>query len=460
MVWNELPKVVLVEFPGATFQLTGLAPGVYPITPQRRTWFLDAGRKHPCLAVTRKQLPLLPAFAMTAHQAQGQTLKAGVIADLNYTAISGAMTAYIAMTRVQNRKDLLILRAFNAELFQQGDQSFRKLLLQHWRSHDVDWDAIVRRCIQTRVCCECRAERPKLAFTAGQWKRTDAAVCKECVQTYRERGTLYRCCRCQRWQAAEAFPGKPVNFHLWQTTCLMCKEKRQCGTCDQWFDESAYTKHGWCSKRDRVCAGCRAQLKFPHIGLRSRRRLHRRVEKTRQERRKRVLEAVRQEIDARRRRRRCVCSCCGAEIEAGTQGQPAKHGGAICSTKDVPACVACTRLQQGGTLAACTYHCPVCSEPVTSNVREGRVDNRHACGHRFQVSNGQVVAAAPARTQEYSYECPQCGRAVHSDIRDGRIDNRRRLWTQIYGHGRYRGQGRRSGPTKICLQVSGLPHKG
>ena len=126
---------------------------MYPITPQRRTWFLDEGRKHPCLAVTRKQLPLLPAFAMTAHQAQGQTLETGVIADLNYKAISGALTAYIAMTRVRHRKDLLILRAFEAELFQQGDQSFRKLLLRHWRSHDVDWDTIVKRYIQTRVCC-------------------------------------------------------------------------------------------------------------------------------------------------------------------------------------------------------------------------------------------------------------------------------------------------------------------
>ena len=137
VVWNELPKAVLVEFPGATFQLPGRAKGVYPITPQRRTWFLDEGRKHPCLAVMRKQLPLLPAFAMTAHQAQGQTLETGVIADL-YKAISGALTAYIAMTRVRHRKDLLILRAFEAELFQQGDQSFRKLLLRHWRSHDVD----------------------------------------------------------------------------------------------------------------------------------------------------------------------------------------------------------------------------------------------------------------------------------------------------------------------------------
>ena len=38
--------------------------------------------KKPMLKVTRKQLPLLPAFAMTAHQAQGQTVEEGVIADL------------------------------------------------------------------------------------------------------------------------------------------------------------------------------------------------------------------------------------------------------------------------------------------------------------------------------------------------------------------------------------------
>ena len=167
VVWNQLPKVVYVKFPEAQWQIPGLALGVYPVTPQRRTWFLDAGRKQPCLAVTRTQLPLLPAFAMTAHQAQGQTIEEGVIADLRYKAISGAMTAYIAMTRVKSRADLLILRPFDAELFQQGDGSFRSLLLQHWRRHDVDWEGIVQQYVRTRTCCECRTERPKMALRRG-----------------------------------------------------------------------------------------------------------------------------------------------------------------------------------------------------------------------------------------------------------------------------------------------------
>ncbi len=50
--------------------------GLYPIKPKRGAWFLDKGRKHPVLKISRQQLPLAPAFAMTAHAAQGQTLPA------------------------------------------------------------------------------------------------------------------------------------------------------------------------------------------------------------------------------------------------------------------------------------------------------------------------------------------------------------------------------------------------
>ena len=53
--------------------------GVYPIKPKRGAWFLDEGRKHTVLKISRQQLPLAPAFAMTAHAAQGQTLPAAII---------------------------------------------------------------------------------------------------------------------------------------------------------------------------------------------------------------------------------------------------------------------------------------------------------------------------------------------------------------------------------------------
>ena len=56
-------------------------PGLYPITPITREWYLDRGKLHPQLRIQRKQLPLMPAFAMTAHSAQGQTFSKGAIVD-------------------------------------------------------------------------------------------------------------------------------------------------------------------------------------------------------------------------------------------------------------------------------------------------------------------------------------------------------------------------------------------
>ena len=71
-----LEHVPLCDIPGA------LGPGIYPIFQTERTWKLDGYRgKKAVLAIKRKQIPLAPALACTAHSAQGQTLEA-VIADL------------------------------------------------------------------------------------------------------------------------------------------------------------------------------------------------------------------------------------------------------------------------------------------------------------------------------------------------------------------------------------------
>ena len=82
-VWNQMPEVACVHFPRGQWHFKGLKPGVYPITPWSKTWHLDRKRKakQEMVKVTRRQLPFLPAFAMTAHQTQGQTLEEGVIAD-------------------------------------------------------------------------------------------------------------------------------------------------------------------------------------------------------------------------------------------------------------------------------------------------------------------------------------------------------------------------------------------
>ena len=428
-VWNQLPQVVYVRFPGATWQLTGLEIGVYPIVPQRKPWFLDSKRKHPCLKISRIQLPLLPAFAITAHQAQGQTIEEGVIADLSYGTVSNALTAYIAITRVKSREDLLILRPFEAAAFQQGDTSFRNLLLQHWQRHDLDWGRIVQRYVRTKTCSECHAERLKAAFTAGQWKQLDGtAVCRECTKTYRERGTPYRCRRCQRWQAAEAFPGPMANFLVWRATCLMCIDKRQCGTCQQWCDQTLFTTNGWEKKRDRVCAVCRQHLRYKVIVQKARQRLRRRAAtvhaKERSERRQRILSEVRVEIQRRAAQgRSSSCVSCGVEIPLRNEMPDSKQ------------CRACRHQFEGpydpSQRYAFAYDCPRCRALVKSNTGDGCIDNRHNCGHQFKVQNGRVLRASASTTSKHEYECPQCKAKVESDTRDGCIDNRRNCGHQF-----------------------------
>ena len=85
-VWegnSQRPSIVYVKFKGAEWQLEGVEePGVYPIVPRTGEWWLDRGRKVTVLKVKRTQLPLTPAYAMTAHSSQGKTLQA-VLLDLN-----------------------------------------------------------------------------------------------------------------------------------------------------------------------------------------------------------------------------------------------------------------------------------------------------------------------------------------------------------------------------------------
>ena len=73
---SPMSKVLFVKFANVA------EPGVYPIVPRSSPWYLDAKRPHPVLNIVRKQLPLAPAFAITAHASQGQTLTR-TIADLH-----------------------------------------------------------------------------------------------------------------------------------------------------------------------------------------------------------------------------------------------------------------------------------------------------------------------------------------------------------------------------------------
>ena len=76
---------------------------MYPIVPVTKEWYLDKGRPHPQLKIHRRQLPLSPAFGMTAHSSQGQTFSNGAIVDLCIGGSISTMSNYVALTRVEHR---------------------------------------------------------------------------------------------------------------------------------------------------------------------------------------------------------------------------------------------------------------------------------------------------------------------------------------------------------------------
>ena len=127
-ILQKLPKVVFVKFLSKEgkelpWTLPGLTvKGLYPIRPSTGTWFLDKGRTYRVLKIGRRQLPLTPAWAMTSHAAQGQTFCQGAIVDLKIGGSSSTMSSYVAITRVEHRKYLLMFRPFPQELFNQGQK--------------------------------------------------------------------------------------------------------------------------------------------------------------------------------------------------------------------------------------------------------------------------------------------------------------------------------------------------
>ncbi|KAG1733088.1 hypothetical protein EDD22DRAFT_960256 [Suillus occidentalis] len=99
----------LVEFPTSKVKLSGLPPCLFPILPVSWTFTTlledDQGNEHK-LRITRHQLPIQPAFAVTGHSAQGKTLPS-VLVNLH----DGGFGAYVAASRARSREGLCITHA-------------------------------------------------------------------------------------------------------------------------------------------------------------------------------------------------------------------------------------------------------------------------------------------------------------------------------------------------------------
>ena len=214
----------------------------------------------PVLRVTRKQFPLAPNFATTAHAAQGQTRKEGVVMDMHIGEAGDPLTAYIAITRVQDRHGLFVYRPFPAAPFQKGEKVGRALLLRFWAGEEMDWSALRKKYRDEKQCKECNESKPTSAFTAGRWKREDAArVCKECIRRHVEAQQPWQCMACTAWKQEDAFMAKhakpQATFHR---ICTTCEATQVCTVCKVRKDENKFSTAAWKRARhgSRVCLDC------------------------------------------------------------------------------------------------------------------------------------------------------------------------------------------------------------
>jgi len=251
-VWHsndQRPSIVYVKFEGAKWQLDGIdEPGVYPITPLAKTWFLDSRRKPPMLKIYRTQVPLTPAYAMTAHSSQGKTLEA-VLLDLNVEKRVDATFGAVAASRVRSRHDALILRPFPLWLFQRGAVEGPQLLLKTLRGEEIDWAAYREGRKPFATCSQCQQVREIDGFEFEQWDKIRAnlpGICMGCKhgksgprKRKLESGTMkYVCGNCKVNKIEDAFPRAQLKTmdEERKPTCLSCCkafDHLKCSQCEK-----------------------------------------------------------------------------------------------------------------------------------------------------------------------------------------------------------------------------------
>jgi len=102
----SVAQCAIVEFPDSNVEIPGLPPRHFPLTPvpwKFTTTMADSSGTKRNVHVSRSQLNLQPAFAVTGHAAQGKTLPQ-VLVDLR----EGGFAAYVSASRARTREGLFL----------------------------------------------------------------------------------------------------------------------------------------------------------------------------------------------------------------------------------------------------------------------------------------------------------------------------------------------------------------
>jgi hypothetical protein len=128
-------QYALIEIPKSKMKkLDSLDPLIIPIPVIDKTFevnleklyadkgpimkMLNSKKLKTTISVKRKGLPLVPAYSITTHKSQGQTL-AKIVIDLNMPpGMVEVASAYVPLSRVQQLTDLAILQDFSINALQ------------------------------------------------------------------------------------------------------------------------------------------------------------------------------------------------------------------------------------------------------------------------------------------------------------------------------------------------------
>ena len=124
----------------------------------------------------------------------------------------------------------------------------------------MDWSALRAKYRDERECKECNESKPASAFTAGRWKRQDAArVCKECIRRHAETQMPWQCMACTAWKQEDAFKAKHASPQAtFYRICATCEQTQLCRVCNTRKDEMKFSAAMWKRARNggRVCLAC------------------------------------------------------------------------------------------------------------------------------------------------------------------------------------------------------------
>lgn len=150
----QRPSYALIEIVKSKIEckLQELQPKLVPIPLVEQTFRVDVRDMLPkdeklksngkaVLSIKRRALPLVPAYSVTTHKSQGQTLSKVVI-DLNLPNETDDIAAvYVPLSRVKRLADLIILRHFD----------YRVLLIKPKKSQLVEIERLDKLYLNTQT---------------------------------------------------------------------------------------------------------------------------------------------------------------------------------------------------------------------------------------------------------------------------------------------------------------------